>query len=198
MEVVSVGVGNGKGALLVNLRAFVEKEHGADAWDKLVLVMPEADQKMLTGLPLASGWYPVGPWNRALRAYVATQRIASTGEAAAIIGIARYIADRDLNTFFKVLLRARSPEFILARAGSLWDRYFDVGSAGAEEVEKRSWRAWVDAPQGEDKGPGVLTCRYGVVGWLMRALELSGVKPKIAETHCRYRGAPRCEYGVKW
>jgi len=195
---VSLGGGNGKGALLVNLRAFVEKEHGADAWDKLVLLMPEADRKMLTGLPLASGWYPVGLWNRALRAYLATQRIASTGEAAAIVAIARYIADRDLNTFFKVLLRARSPEFILARAGSLWERYFDIGSARAEEIEKRSWRAWVDAPQGEDSGPGVLTCRYGVVGWLARALELSGVKARIAETQCRYRGAPRCEYAVKW
>jgi hypothetical protein len=188
----------GKGTLLVNLRAFVEKEHGTEAWERIVQLVPPSDQQLVTGLAISGGWYPVGVWNRALRAYLATQQISSANEGQAIIAIARYIADRDLNTFFKMLLRARSPEFILARSGSLWDRYFDVGSADAEETEKRSWRAWVDAPLGEDEGPGLFTCRYGVVGWLSRALELSGVKPRVAESQCRFRGARRCEYAVKW
>ena len=182
----------------MNLRAYMETAHGTQLWEKVVQALPPADQKLIAGLPIASGWYPVGVWNRTLRAYLATLRVPVAREGEAIVAIARFIADRDLNAFFKLMLRARSPEFILKRAGSLWERYFDVGSAGAEEIGKRSFRAWVEAPRGDDDAPGELSCRYGVVGWLSRALELSGVSPRITETQCRFRGAPRCEYAVLW
>jgi hypothetical protein len=113
--------------------------------------------------------------------------------------VARHIADHDLNTLFKVLLKMGSAEFVLGRTDSLWSRYFDMGAFENHEVDRRKWALKLTAPVGEDEAPGELTCGPGVCGWLTQALQLTGVKaPRVVHTHCRFRGAHACDYDVSW
>ena len=188
---------SGKGTLLKNLGDYVVERQGAAAWRVVVDALPADDRAIINGLLLVGGWYPVGVWNRCIRSYIS--RYAKDADAE-MMAVARYIADRDLNTLFKVLLKMGSAELVLARTDSLWARYFDVGQFENAEVQKRRWALELTAPVGEEDGPGELTCGPGVCGWLMQALQLTGVKaPRVVQKRCRFRGgAPSCEYEVSW
>ena len=56
-------------------------------------------------------------WNRALGTLLARHTIAIDPEMRKV---ASYIADRDLNSVYKMILRLGSPEFLLRRTDSLW------------------------------------------------------------------------------
>ena len=186
---------HGKGTLLVNLKAYVEKQHGVMGWQSLLDALAAPDREVLSGLVLVGGWYPVGTWNRALEKYLSTSRTPSQE----MIAIARFIADRDLNSLFKALLRMGSPAFVLSRTDSLWRRYFDVGSFGHAEKSVRQWRLTLEAPTGQDAGPDAWTCNEGVSGWLTQALELTGARQaKVTHVRCRLSGAGHCEYEAHW
>ncbi len=187
---------SGKGTLLKNLGDFVEQRHSPAAWRAVVDALPADDRAVIDGLLLVGGWYPVGVWNRAVATYIRQHAKDVDGEMTAI---ARHIADRDLNTVFKVLLKMGSAEFVLSRTDSLWSRYFDVGTFENAELGKRRWALKLTAPTGENEAPGELTCGPGVCGWLQQALELTGVKQaRVVHSRCRFHGAYQCEYDVTW
>jgi hypothetical protein len=187
---------SGKGTLLKNLGEFVVERHGPAAWREVVDALPEDDRAIIDGLLLVGGWYPVGAWNRCVAGYI--KRFAKDADAE-MTAVARHIADRDLNTLFKVMLKMGSAEFVLGRTDSLWSRYFDVGKFENDELAKRHWSLKLTAPVGEDEAPGELTCGPGVCGWLTQALELTGVEaPRVVHARCRFRAAPSCEYDVTW
>src|SRR3954470_1205355 len=135
-------VGRGKGTLLINLRRYIVEKHNEAAWTSLLTALEPRDREVLDSLLLVGGWYPVGTWNRTLRAYVG--RGKDPGKA--VVEIARFIADKDLNSIFKALLRFGSPEFLLSRTDSLWSRYFDVGNMTNKELSKKKWQITLDAP----------------------------------------------------
>src|SRR4051795_11848786 len=107
---------SGKGTLLKNLGEFVVERHSPAAWRAVVDSLPPDDRAVIDGLLLVGGWYPVGIWNRAVTAYL--QKYAPGSSGSEMTAIARYIADRDLNTLFKVLLKMGSAEFVLGRTDS--------------------------------------------------------------------------------
>ena len=187
---------SGKGTLLKNLGDFVVERHSASAWRAVVDALPADDRAIIDGLLLVGGWYPVGVWNRCIKSYITRYAKDADGEMTAV---ARYIADRDLNTLFKVLLKMGSAEFVLGRTDSLYSRYFNVGKFENTELAKRQWALKLTGPTGEDEAPGELTCGPGICGWLTQALELTGVKgSRIVHTKCRFRSSPSCMYDVTW
>ncbi|HEY2744303.1 MAG TPA: hypothetical protein VGL86_06760 [Polyangia bacterium] len=187
---------SGKGTLLKNLGDYVVEHHSQAAWREVVDGLPADDRAIIDGLLLVGGWYPVGTWNRCIAAYIA--RYAKDADAE-MTAVARYVADRDLNTLFKVLLKMGSAEFVLGRTDSLWSRYFDMGKLEPSETDKRRWALKLTAPVGVDEAPGELTCGPGVCGWLTQALQLTGVKtPRVVQARCRFHASAACEYEVTW
>ncbi len=185
-----------KGTLLVHLRAHVSERHGSEAWENLVLRLPTGDRTTLGSLIVSGAWYPVGTWNRALREHLTAH---PTDPAAEMTEIARRVADADLHTVFKMLLKLASAETILRRTSWLWERYFDRGGMTVHEDAPSDWRLRLDAPTGEDEGANESTCVYGVAGWLTHALHLVGAKRAvITHTRCRFAYARGCEYRVVW
>jgi hypothetical protein len=191
------GNGHVKGALLVHLRAHVIDRGGDAAWTSLVQRLPAFDRATLDSLLVSGSWYPVGIWNRALREHLVAHAADPGAEVAAI---AHRIADADLHTVFKMLLKLASPEAVVRRVGWLWERYFDRGAMTPLEVAPSDWRVrLVDAPTGEDDGAGEATCAYGGPGWMTQALRLVGAKrAAVKHMRCRFAFAKSCEYRVTW
>jgi len=184
-----------KGVLLVHLREFVVETHDLPTWKELEQRLRAIDPEVWTGLMLVSSWYPIGAWNRAFQIVISS---GGTDPGSELRRLAHFISERDLNTVFKMLLRLAHPESVLSRASSLWSRYFDVGSLSAKQRGPRSWEVNLEAPVGENAGPGELTC-HGVCGWLERAIELTGIKHShIAHARCRFNGATQCSIDVTW
>src|SRR5207344_2656589 len=114
--------------------------------DMLRDATPE-DRAVLEGIVIAGGWYPVGVWNRALGSLLSRHTVAIDGEMRKV---AAYIADRDLNSVYKMILRLGSPEFLLRRTDSLWSRYFDSGRFTHQELEPKRFKLILDAPRTGD------------------------------------------------
>src|SRR6185436_16638631 len=133
---------------------------------------------------LASSWYPVGVWNRVLKLHFRT-----VGDPAAEMRrIARYVADRDLNTVLKFALSIATPDTIVARTGMFWSRYFDCGTLTPSMIKRCEWVLAIQCSTDEDGGPSLYTCDMGVSGWVEQALQLAGAKaPRVAHRQCRFR-----------
>lgn len=184
-----------KGTLLVHLRAFVIREFGEQGWARLLETLRPADRQVLEGLVLLGGWHPVGVWNRALETFLP----ANYADPPATMGrLAKFVADRDLNTLFKLVLKVGSPDFILSRTASLYNRYFDSGTFVPQKIGPQHWVATLTVPRHEDQGPALFSCDAGICAWLAHALELSGVRPTVAHPKCRFNRSSYCQYDLIW
>jgi hypothetical protein len=184
-----------KGTLLVHLRAFVVRDFGDAGWERLVAQVPPADRALLDGLLLVGGWIPVGVWNRAVQVFL-TNNYADP--AGAMAEVARFVADSDLHSIFRLVLKVGAPDFILGRTQSIYNRYFEAGTFVPKKIAARHWVASLTAPRDEEQGPGVFSCDAGISAWLKHALQLSGVQPTVVHSRCRFSRAPSCEYDLKW
>jgi len=189
-----MGTGHAKGSVLFHLRGFVSRAHGDAAWTSLLERLPPDDRNILSGILIMGGWYPVGVWNRALQQYLPAN---FADPMAGMAELSSYIAQADLTTLYKLVLKVGTPGFIMGRAGSLWGRYFDSGVLIPKEVGARTWRLQLEAPRHEDEAPSVYTCE-GVCSWLVGALHLTGASLTIKQTRCRFQGSPTCEYDAHW
>ena len=140
-----------KGRLLVHLSDYARERQGEAAWQALRPgALAGVDQEALGGLVLASGWYPMGLWNRTLTAYMRAHAGDLNREAEAL---ARYTADHDLNLVFRVFLKTRDPAFMLKRATSFWRRYYTTGDLDPKEIAKRRWHVTFSPPPARTRAP---------------------------------------------
>ncbi|RMG17299.1 MAG: hypothetical protein D6729_09395 [Deltaproteobacteria bacterium] len=181
--------------MLRHVEAFVKARHDAAAWERLVATLPESDREVLGGLVLDGAWYPIGTWNRILGALC---EAPGAHPRTLLLEMARFMADRDLNVVFKVLLRMRSPAYIVKRTPQLWKRHYDMGSVSVTQ-EETHFSVRLEAPTDIEDGPCRWVCNEGTIGWMTHALELVGVdRPRVAHVACRFDGEPACRYDVRY
>jgi len=110
--------------------------------------------------------------------------------------LSKYIANADLSTIYKMVLKLGSPEFLLRRGDSLWSRYYNAGRLQAREVRPKYWKLELDLPPGDDNAaPDYFTCGPGVCAWLQHGLALTGVHATVRHSQPR---STRYEYDVTW
>jgi hypothetical protein len=187
--------GNSKGSILIYTREFVQTRLEAGAWERVLAQLEPEDRALFAGVPLASSWYPVAHWNRLMGVVLP---MISHDPAESMRVLAGYIAQSDLSSVYKLVMKLGSPEFLLKRTGQLWSRYYDAGSLTPEEVGPQHWRLNLTGPVSMEAAPDAYTCGPGVTAWVANGLLLSGTKARVVETRCRFRGSPRCEYDVSW
>jgi uncharacterized protein (TIGR02265 family) len=90
-------------------------------------------------------------------------------------------------------VREGDPHHLLERVPRM---YVSQHTTGRREYERKGERSAVVRSFDDDLvGDDCLI----IVGWLQRAIELSGgVDVKVGETQCRMKGAPHCEYHCEW
>jgi hypothetical protein len=186
--------GRCKGSILVHLRSYADTVYGATAWRSMLSDAPAEDRAILDGIVIAGGWYPVGVWNRAL-ATLLTQHTVSIDQE--MRKVASYIADRDLNSVYKMVLRLGSPEFLLRRTDSLWSRYFDSGKFTHQEMGPKKFKLLLEAPK-TIEAPDRLTCGPGVSAWIEMGMKNTGVDGRVQHVDCRFENGQRCEYIATW
>ena len=187
--------GRGKGSLLIHTRNYVIRGGGERAWNQLIEASPAGDRTVLRGIFLAGGWYPIGVINRV----VANHCDASPTPDDEMRKLSAYIADTDLGTVYKMALRLGSPEFLVKRTGSLWSRYFDVGTLTPSPVGNHEWQLRLVMPLEDDRAPNRLFCGPGCPAWIEMALKLTGAEnAKVQHVECRFSNRQACSYRVTW
>jgi hypothetical protein len=113
--------------------------------------------------------------------------------------LSAYIADTDLGSVYKMVLRLGSPDLLVRRTGSLWSRYFDVGELTPTERGMRHWQLKLVMPLDEDLAPNRFFCGPGCPAWIEMGLRLTGARDaKVQHTDCRFSNGTACTYDVKW
>lgn len=192
-----MSTGRGKGSLLIHMRNYVVETRGERAWTDVVERARPDDREVLRSVILAGSWYPIGVVNRALDGVLSrNERPAADDEMRRL---SAYIADSDLGSVYKMVLRFGSPEFLLKRTDSLWNRYFDVGRLTPHEVGKNHWRLSLSMAVGEDAAPNQFFCGPGCPAWIEMGMKLTGaVKAQVRHTECRYQKPGGCTYIATW
>lgn len=185
----------GKASLVLHMRNYAVQTYGQQAWSTVVERASREDREVLSGMLLAGGWVPIGVVNRAVTTLLAEHRTRDDEMRK----LSAFIADNDLGTVYKMALRFGSPEFLLSRTGSLWNRYFDSGTLTPKDMGPRHWRLTLDAPVGDDVAPNQLFCGPGCPAWIEMGLRLTGAtNASVRHTECRYSNGSSCSYVVTW
>ena len=184
--------GNVKGTLLIARMKFLRAQ-GKIEIEEVLRRLPSDDRGLLQGLLLPSTWYPAELLMRLETAIAAV--VARGDRARAFTAMGRFAAQANLGPggVQRPYLREDDPHYLLERLPRMYVSQHTSGRRTYERIDERSAtvRSFECEPHSDD-------CFF-VVGWLQRAIELSGGNDvSVLETQCHARGAPHCEYRARW
>jgi uncharacterized protein (TIGR02265 family) len=187
------GEGKVKGTLLVARMKYL-RARGADEAERVLRRMSAADQQVLRGLLLPSTWYPA---DLLIRLEMTAVALLSSGDRRELfLDMGRFSADTNLGPkgVQRPYLQEGDPLYLLRNLSRMYSAQHTDGTRTCEETGPRS--ATVRTLGGSQ--PSAEDC-LTTVGWLKRAIELSGGRiVSVEETCCRARSAERCEYVCRW
>jgi hypothetical protein len=181
-----------KGSAIVAMPKFVAEKHGDFGYRKWLDTLSPPAKQVYGGHIMASNWYPfremmVEP----------TQKMCDQFYGGSIKGAmeaGRFSADVGLNGFYKIFVKAGSPDFILKRASTIMAGYYSPSQLGL--VESSPGKAVLQITKFEEPSPLV---EARIAGWMQRALEINGCKNVMVITpKSLTKGDPLTEYVLKW
>ena len=138
-----------------------------------------------------AAWYP---FEQFIEVITHIDRLFGKGDLSLIRELARYGADANLTTIYRLFYKVGTTHWILGRAVRLWSAHYDTGIL---EVLTRGPKTAVLRIRDFDT-PNTVHCR-SVMGWAERSIELSGGKKvQSCETKCRTRGDEWCQIESTW
>ena len=122
-----------RGVNFILARDYVHHTAGPDVWARALARLTPA-HRAVWELPLL----PIGTYDfvafKALVAAAAAERGATSD--ADLAAMYAYIADRSLNTLYKVFFRLANPAFVVGNFPKLWDRFFTAGRVQVPKTER--------------------------------------------------------------
>jgi uncharacterized protein (TIGR02265 family) len=189
----AVSNGKVKGTLVLARLAYVRAQ-GREAAERVLRRLTQADQAVLRGMLLPASWYPA---DLLLRLELTIAAVLANGDRRALfLDLGQFSADVNLGDggVHRAHLKPGDPHVLLRNVPRLYASQHSDGVRTYEQTGLRS--AIVRTLDGEP--PDAEDC-LTTVGWLRRAVELSGGdRVAVEETRCRARGAACCEYAVRW
>jgi len=166
-----------RGATLLGTLEYAREAFGDEAVKKVeAAVSPAVREVMHPGNVVLSGWYEAALLSELTREI---DRVCGTGDLALARAAGRHGAFRDVNRFFKWMLRLSGPAATFARAASVWNNYHSTGRYVFEGAEGTRASIRVEDWDGAD----AVMCKR-VEGWVERALEITlgaAARPRIRE-----------------
>jgi uncharacterized protein (TIGR02265 family) len=182
-----------KGTLLLARLRYL-RSRGPEAEDRILRRMSGEDRATLRGMLLPSSWYAE---DLLLRLEMTIAAILARGDRAALFAdMGRFSAETNLgpNGVQRPYLRPGDPHFLLRNVPRMYTSQHSAGQRTYEQTGERS-----AVIRSLETGSPVAEDCLTAVGWLARAIELSGGREvRVEETRCRARGDPHCEFRCEW
>ena len=185
---------NVKGTLVIARMKYLTAQ-GHEASERVLRRLTQADQSVLRGMLLPSTWYPADLLARLEMTIAAV--LARGDRGALFLGMGQFSADTNLGTngVQRPYLREGDPHFLLANVPRMYASQHTAGVRSYQQTGPQSAIIRTASEGGEVDADDCLTA----VGWLRRAIELSGGKAvTVDEARCRAKGAEACEFVCKW
>ena len=179
-----------KGSPVRSLQKFIDSELTLAQRDQVLKMLPGDYAIRLRGPVLATETIPVVVLNRLTEEAAKVKgepveqfarRAGREAAADAIKGIYR---------FFALVL---TPSALLSKASQMWSSLYNRGEMKIESQTDRGATIRLLNFPSETAGCSRIT------GWIERMAELTGAKEvKVQQTQCFTKGAPHCEWTVRW
>ncbi len=186
--------GNVKGTLVIARMKYLRAQ-GQDASERVLRRLSQADQQVLRGMLLPSSWYAA---DLLMRFEMTIAAVLAQGDRRALfIDMGQFSADTNLGTngTQRPYLREGDPHFLLRNVPRMYAAQHSAGTRTYEQTGAHAAVIRTLDDGGEADADDCLTA----VGWLRRAIELSGGRSvSVDETRCRAKGASSCEFVCAW
>jgi hypothetical protein len=176
--------------LLARLR-FVAQELGAADAKRVLGKLPPDDQRLLAGIILPVGRYPLALNARLDTAIADTLDSANPRRIFRLLG--RSSAELNFEQFHATLIGRDDPHVIMSRIGAMRRLYYGEGEFGYERTSPTSAHIFV-------RGMATVTtpdCE-STAGFYEVAITRSGGREPRVVHHCRLDGAPDCTFDCSW
>ncbi|WNG59711.1 TIGR02265 family protein [Archangium gephyra] len=181
-----------KGSVLITRLNLLMKQGGTGRVQQVLQRLSPADRKILEGVIMPIGWYPL-ELNLRLDAAIA-DALSPRDRNKAFVEMGRASAEENLNGPHHVFIRKGDPHFLLSHAPEIYRLYYAVGSRTYEKAGPRSAVLRTLGAESVTEAD-CLT----IVGWYERAIEMSGGREvRVEQKKCRARGGVYCEYHCAW
>ncbi len=177
---------NVKAAAVLARIKFIKEGFGDTGYARVLDALEPRIRERLSALVLSQEWLPVA----CLTALIdTTDRVLGRGDGELCREMARYAADANLTTLYRIFFRISSASFILGKASALWNVHYDSGRLEVLEDGPRK----IGLRVADFDAPHCTHCS-SVFPWAERSVELSGGKHVSVKTGaCRKRGGAACE-----
>ncbi len=182
-----------KGTLLIARMKYL-RARGPDEAERVLRRLTAADQQVVRGMLLPSSWYSA---DLVLRFELTIVALLARGDRNELfLDMGRFTADTNLgpNGVQRPYLEPHDPHYVLRNVPRMYAAQHSEGVRTYEQM----------GPKGAvirtiDADPTTAEDCLTAVGWLRRAIELSGGRiVTVEEAHCRCRGDACCEYVCRW
>ncbi|HYO69167.1 MAG TPA: TIGR02265 family protein [Archangium sp.] len=181
-----------KGSVLITRLNLLMKQGGTGRFQQVLQRLPPADRKVLEGVIMPIGWYPLA-LNLRLDAAIA-DALSPRDRNKAFVEMGRASAEDNLNGPHHVFIRKGDPHFLLSHSPEIYRLYYAVGSRAYEKTGPRSAVLRTVGAESVTEAD-CLT----IIGWYERAIEMSGGREvRVEQKKCRARGNGHCEYHCSW
>ena len=182
---------NVKGSALSSRVLWVQLNHGEAGITRL---LPQCSLELRASVEAGihkAKWYP---HEQFIELITTIDRLFGKGDLSLVEELARFGADANLTTIYRLFYKVGTTHWILGRAVRLWSAHYDTGYL---EVMTRGPKTAVLRIRGYHS-PHAVHC-MSVMGWAKRSIELSGGKRVVsAETKCRVKGDELCQIESSW
>ena len=181
-----------KGSVLITRINLLMKQGGTGRLQQVLQRLPPADRKVLEGVIMPIGWYPL-ELNLRLDMAIA-EALSPRDRDKAFVEMGRASAEENLNGPHHVFIRKGDPHFLLSHAPEIYRLYYAVGHRSYEKTGPRGGVLRTVGAESVTEAD-CLT----IIGWYERAIEMSGGRDvRIQHPKCRARGNGHCEYHCAW
>jgi len=179
-----------KGSALTARFDYLRREHPR-RWPELVTLLDSATQALARGPCLKGSWYPFSSF---VELNVKADKLLGHGDLALARLLGKEAAKANLPTLYKLFYKVGSPEYIFARAASLWSVHHDTGRSEVvwDGRESAEWRTHDFAM------PHAALCR-SMEGYVTGSLEMMKMNDiHVEEIECVLKRAPYCSTRGTW
>jgi predicted hydrocarbon binding protein len=180
-----------KAHLLIGAIDYVREGFGQDELQQVIDKLPAEDKILFSKKIVPLTWVEAQIFNRFLET---VDMILGKKDYYLCREIGRYQAEKGVNTFYQMFIRAGNTAFVLKRAHSFWRSLHDEGELIIQITGEKSVRARL--LNYREAGKAFCT---SLIGYFERVLEMSGAKDvEIFEAKCQAKGGEYCEFLGNW
>lgn len=178
------------GTVLRSRYLFV-RSHGADAMRSVAAALDDDARAIFEQGFLETRWYS---YELFVTINDTIDRVLGNGDARLAYEMGRFNCDHNLTTAMRLLFKFGNIGWLLDRAAKAWGGQFDEGEM---VVVKREVGNEVVIELRDHPAPNRGHC-LAIMGWMVRATELSGEDDAECTELCRAAGDDVCRWTFRW